>query len=269
MLPLLTAVDVQRFLGEAATAPTKMLGQNFVVDPNTIRKIVSLASISPGTHVVEIGPGCGALTRGLLNAGAEVTALEIDQKCVQELATLEHPGLTVIHTDALKVKWADIVRGRPSVVVANLPYNVATTLIISILEQAPEVSKLVVMVQREVGERLSASPGGRVYGIPSVLVSYWAESKVLCPVSRTVFVPRPHVDSVVVEVTRRRTVAGDHYEQLVALVRAGFGQRRKSIRNSLARHVTSEQFRECGIDQGLRAEVLTNSQWEALAGVVW
>ena len=249
--------------------PHRTLGQNFVVDQNTIRKIVRLAGVGAGDSVIEIGPGLGSLTLGLLEAGACVTAVEIDERLLAPLAEITAGAATVVAADALTVDWAPIVGTGTHTVVANLPYNVATPVVLRLLDEVPQVTRLLVMVQREVGERLAASPGSKAYGIPSVKVGYWATARLVGTVGAEVFHPQPRVTSALVEIVRRdRPVTEVDPEVLFDLVRAGFGQRRKTLRRALAGRVTADEFDAAGVDGQRRAEELTVEEWCRLTGVV-
>lgn len=250
--------------------PTSSLGQNFVADPNTVERIARLAGVGPGDHVIEVGPGLGSLTLALAATGAAVTALEIDERLVTALRTIVPPSVQVVSGDALRADWASLLAGAPEwVLVANLPYNVAATIVVDVLEHVPAVRRLLVMVQREVGERLAAGPGGREYGAVSVRVSYFATARVAGRVSAEVFVPRPNVESVLVAIERRREPAVDPslagYAEIVALVRAGFSGRRKMLRRSLAGLVPEEAFEQAGIEPTARAEELGVGEWGMLA----
>jgi len=264
----LTRRDVIRLLDTHGLAPRRSLGQNFVVDPNTVRRIARLAKLAPGDRVVEIGAGFGSLTLALAETGANVTAVEVDAGLVPLLRSVVEPaGVTVVEGDALSLDW-DAVLGHAAswVLVANLPYNVATPLVVTLLETAPRISRMLVMVQAEVGERLAASPGDAGYGAVSVIVSYWAAAEVVGRVPPTVFLPRPKVDSALVSIARRATPAtvGD-YRRLKEVVRAGFGQRRKMLRRSLADVVDQRAFEQTGIRPDARAEELGIDEWGRLA----
>lgn len=249
--------------------PHRTLGQNFVVDQNTIRRIVRLAGVRPGDRVVEIGPGLGSLTLGLLEAGASVTAVEIDTRLVEPLTEITGGRATVVAADAMTVDWSTVIGPDEQSVVANLPYNVATPVVLRLLDEVPQVRRLLVMVQREVGERLAAGPGTKAYGIPSVKVSYWATARLAGNVGAEVFHPQPRVTSALVEIVRRdRPVAEVDTEVLFDLVRAGFGQRRKTLRRALVGRVTPEHLEEADIDGQRRAEELDVEEWCRLAGVV-
>ena len=272
----LTRSDVQRLLGDHGLRPSRALGQNFVVDPNTVRRVARLAGVAEGTPVVEIGAGLGSLTLALADAGARVVAVEVDRGIVPVLReVVAGRDVTVVEADALELDWATLL-GPPGpetgrwVLVANLPYNVATPLVVSVLERAPQVAALLVMVQREVAERLAAGPGDPPYGAVSVKVAYWAEAQVVGRVPATVFVPRPKVESALVRIDRRPVPAVDPgvvpYDRLFAVVRAGFAHRRKMLRRSLAGVVEPAAFEATGISPEARAEDLGVAQWGRLAG---
>lgn len=251
-------------------APSRALGQNFVVDPNTVRRIARLAEVGPGDRVVEIGPGLGSLTLALAETGASVTAVEIDRGLVEVLRTdvLVGTGVRLVEADALTVDWTDLLDGGPWALVANLPYNVATPLVLDLLDHVPVIERMLVMVQREVAERLVAPPGGRDSGVASVKVAYWAEARVVGRVPASVFLPRPNVESALVRLVRRPEPAVDPSvpaARLFELVRAGFAQRRKMLRRSLAGLVSPEAFTLAGIRPDARAEELSVHDWGRLA----
>ncbi len=265
--------DVRRLLDDHGLRPRKALGQHFVADPNTVRRIVRLAEIGPSSHVVEIGAGLGSLTLALACTGAEVVAVEVDRHLVPVLAAVVsgRDNVRVLHDDGLSLDWGALLHGaRTWALVANLPYNIATTLVLRVLEEAPAVRSLLVMVQREVGERLAAVPGNRVYGAVSVKVRYWATATIAGVVPPTVFIPRPSVDSVLVRIVRRAGPAVPRrvtsYERLCTVVNAGFGQRRKMLRRSLAGVVAADAFGAAGVLPTARAEEIGVEQWGALAG---
>ncbi len=248
---------------------SRALGQNFVVDPNTVRRIARLAGIGPDDHVVEIGAGLGSLTLALAETGATVTAVERDRHLVPVLReVLAETTVSLIEADAMEADWPHLLAGASRwVLVANLPYNIATPLVCDLLDQVPAIDRMLVMVQREVAERLAATPGGRAYGIPSVKVAYWARAKVVGRVGPEVFTPRPRVDSALIEIVRHAggpAVPGDP-ERLFALVRAGFGQRRKMLRRALAGLVDDAGFVAAAVDPSERAERLDLAAWSRLA----
>jgi 16S rRNA (adenine1518-N6/adenine1519-N6)-dimethyltransferase len=217
--------------------PTKKLGQNFVVDANTVRRIVRTAGVTAGETVLEVGPGLGSLTLGLLETGASVVAVEIDARLAAQLPTTVaqlQPGaeLTVVTADAMRITE---LPGEPTVLVANLPYNVSVPVLLHLLERFPAIERGLVMVQAEVGERLAAPPGSKVYGGPSAKAAWYGDFALAGRVSRQVFWPVPNVDSVLVGF-RRHEPPGSEAERRAAfeLVDAAFGQRRKMLRQSLA-----------------------------------
>jgi 16S rRNA (adenine1518-N6/adenine1519-N6)-dimethyltransferase len=245
--------------------PSRALGQNFVVDPNTVRRIARLAAVGPGDHVLEVGAGLGSLTLALAESGATVTAVEADRYLIPPLTeALAGRGVRIVAGDALHLDWPAVLEGRPHVLVANLPYNLAAGLVLDLLAEVPEIVRMLVMVQREVGERLAAGPGSRTYGIPSVKRAWWADARVVATVPATVFVPRPKVDSVLLEVVRRAPPADDP-GPVFALVEAGFGQRRKMLRSSLAARVAPDAFTRAGVAPTARAEELDVGAWLRLA----
>jgi len=257
--------------------PSRALGQNFVADGNTVRRIVRLAGVETGGRVVEIGAGLGSLTLALVEAGADVTAVEVDRHVVPVLRRQVEPlGVRVVQADALTVDFEELLGPTPGwSLVANLPYNVAVPLVMRVLEGAPQVSSLLVMVQREVGERLAARARDEAYGAVSVKVAYWARASVVGKVSSSVFIPRPRVESVLVRMDRRDDVAlapgglagpgSPSYERLFSVVKGGFAHRRKMLRRSLEHLVTAEAFAGADIAPTARAEELDLDQWERLA----
>ena len=264
----LSRSETSERLAAHGLAPRRSLGQNFVVDANTVRRIARLAAVGAGDHVIEIGAGLGALTRALLETGATVTAVEIDRGLAAVLAAEVAPlGATIVHADALNIDWPTLLGDERWTLVANLPYNVATPLVCDLLDGVPQIERMLVMVQREVAERLAAAPGSDPYGAVSVKVAYWATAAVVGKVPATVFLPRPNVESALVAITRRPTpaIADDVApEELFALVRAGFGQRRKMLRRSLAGLVTIEQFATAVVRPEARAEELDVNAWGRL-----
>jgi 16S rRNA (adenine1518-N6/adenine1519-N6)-dimethyltransferase len=253
---------VQRLLREHGLAPRKAAGQNFVVDPNTVRRIVAAARLRPTDTVLEIGPGLGSLTLGLAAVAGRVVAVEIDAGMVAALSEVlaDHGDVEVVHADALQVPLGDLVDGGPARVVANLPYNTATPLVMHALED-PAITDLFVMVQREVGERWCARPGHPLHAGVSVKLALQADAAIELTIPRTVFHPVPNVDSVMVRLTRRRDApTGARRRQLLALVDRAFAQRRKTLRNNL-RTLTDPATLwaaadRAGIDLGARAETL-------------
>ena len=274
--------EVADLLATHGLRPSRALGQNFVVDPNTVRRIARLAAVGPGDRVVEIGAGFGSLTLALAETGAHVTAIELDRGLVPVLREIV-AGLPVdvIEADALRLDWGAVLgpssgphagpgRGAGAwVLVANLPYNIATPLVADLLDGVPAIGRMLVMVQREVGERLAAGPGDEAFGAVSVKVAYWARAKVVGRVPASVFLPHPNVESVLVHIERRPTPAVDPEEvdpaALFGLVAAGFGQRRKMLRRSLSGLVEPADFACAGIEPTARAEDLDVEAWGRLA----
>jgi 16S rRNA (adenine1518-N6/adenine1519-N6)-dimethyltransferase len=272
---------VRALLDEHGLAPSRALGQNFVADPNTVRRITRLAEVGPGDRVVEVGPGLGSLTLALAETGAAVTAVELDRHLLPVLRQVVEPaGVRVVQGDAMSLDWdavlgspaagspagADADDDRPWSLVANLPYNIATPLVLDLLAGVPAIRRMLVMVQREVGERLAAGVGDKTYGIPSVKAAYWADASVVGRVPPTVFVPQPRVESVLVRLVRHdRPPVDVDPERLFPLVNAGFNQRRKMLRRSLAGLVGPESFTAAGVRPEARAEELTLADWARLA----
>jgi 16S rRNA (adenine1518-N6/adenine1519-N6)-dimethyltransferase len=266
-----TRREIQSMLAEIGVRPRKSLGQNFVADPNLVRRIARLAEIEPGDRVIEIGAGLGSLTLALVEAGAFVTAIEIDSLLAAKLRdTVDRERGEVIEADAMRIEWSAVVAPHEHLaLVANLPYNIATPLIADLLDQVPGIDRMIVMVQREVAKRLVAHVGDDEYGIPSVKVAFWADAKIVATVPPDVFVPRPNVDSAIVRITRRATPPGDvDVAQVFSLVRAGFGQRRKMLRRSLAGVVSIDEITAAGIRPEQRAEEIDVAGWCRLARIV-
>ena len=236
---LLGASEIRVLAAELDLTPTKKLGQNFVVDANTVRRIVHVAGVEPGERVVEVGPGLGSLTLAILEAGASVTAVEIDHRLAERLPEtaaahgVDDGALTVVDADALRVKE---LPGDPTVLVANLPYNVSVPVLLHFLETFPAIERGVVMVQAEVGERLAAPPGSKVYGAPSAKAAWYGPWRLAGTVSRHVFWPVPNVDSVLVAFRRDPEARGgeDERRRTFRIVDAAFQQRRKMLRQALA-----------------------------------
>ena len=265
-MSLLGPAEIRDLAEQLDLQPTKKLGQNFVVDGNTVRKIVRTAGVASGDHVLEVGPGLGSLTLGMLELGARVTAIEIDSRLAAQLphtVQLMQPGaeLTVITDDALRVPE---VPGAPTALVANLPYNVSVPVLLHLLHVVPSLTSSVVMVQAEVGHRLAAGPGSRVYGSPSVKASWYGDWSLVGTISRQVFWPVPNVDSVLVGF-RAGAHPGTDDERIrtFALIDAAFGQRRKMLRQSLSELLggssasASAVLESASVDPTLRGEQLT------------
>lgn len=274
-MALLTPATITDLLARHGLRPSRALGQNFLADPNTARRIVRLAGIEARDAVLEIGPGVGSLTAALVEAGARVTALELDRHLLPALAEVVAEAPTpvrVVPGDALTVDLDALLIPNPAgwKVVSNLPYNVATPIVVRLLEDAPTVHSLLVMVQREVGERLAAGPGGKEYGAVSVKVAYYGRSRVVGLVPPTVFLPPPKVESALVRIDRHVAppVAVPSAPALFTLVKAGFGQRRKMLRRALQPALgvrTAGVLVAAGVDPEARAESLDLEAWAAIA----
>ena len=272
--PLLTAPDVRELAAHLGLRPTKSLGQNFVIDPNTVRRIVRTAGVTADDVVVEVGPGLGSLTFGLLAEAARVVAVEIDPVLATQLPlTVANRApeladrLEVVQQDALRL--TGVPGPPPTAFVANLPYNVAVPVLLRLLEQLPSLRTGLVMVQAEVADRLVAPPGSRTYGVPSVKAAWYADVRRAGAVGRTVFWPAPHVESGLVAFTRRTPPAGDR-AAVFALVDAAFAQRRKTLRAALAGWAgtadeAERRLRAAGIDPSARGEVLDVEAFARLA----
>ena len=262
--------QLREILDRHGLEPRRRLGQNFVVDPNTVRRIAKLSGASPGDPIVEIGPGLGSLTLALVELGAEVTVVEVDKDLVSALRDIVGThDVRVIEADARTVDWDALLAGRNRWrLVANLPYNIATTLIIDLLRNVTALESMLVMVQREVGERLAATAGDKAVGIPSMLVAYYGSAKVVGRVPATVFYPKPKVESVLVRIDRHTTPpVKQPLDSINTLLRAGFGQRRKMLRRSLSDYVDSAGFDHAGIEDRARPETLSLEDWSRLAAV--
>lgn len=269
----LSRSDASRQLEGAGLRAKRALGQNFVVDANTVRKIARLANIDNHGHVLEIGAGLGSLTLALAETGAQITAVEVDDQLIPLLHENVDPidNITVVHADAMKLNWNELlVGGDQWALVANLPYNVATPLVADVLDFVPQVQRMLVMVQKEVGERFCASPSTEAYGALSVKVAFHATARIAGIVPPSVFLPRPNVDSALVEIVRHSEPidAVINQKELFSLVRMGFAKRRKMLRGSLAGRVSPEQFEEADIAPTARAEELSVHDWMRLARIV-
>jgi 16S rRNA (adenine1518-N6/adenine1519-N6)-dimethyltransferase len=270
---LLTPATVHALLAEHGLRPKKSLGQNFLADANTARRIVKLAELPAGTPVLEIGPGLGSLTLALVERGHDVVAVEFDARLAATLRSVlaaaeADTHVEVVVADARKVALPEGDDDWSSV--SNLPYNVAVPVVMRLLEEAPAIRRLLVMVQREVGERMAAGPGDAQYGAVSVKIAYFAEAEVVGAVPPTVFVPRPNVESVLVRMRRRATppVSVPSADELFALVRAGFAQRRKMLRRSLQPLLgerTLAVLADAGVAPTARAEELGLEEWAAVS----
>ncbi|TWS23508.1 16S rRNA (adenine(1518)-N(6)/adenine(1519)-N(6))-dimethyltransferase RsmA [Tsukamurella sputi] len=279
---LLGPAEIRALAGQLSVRPTKTLGQNFVHDPNTVRKIVAAADVRPDDIALEVGPGLGSLTLALLDAAASVTAIEIDPvlaeqlpKTVAERAPELAGNLTVIGEDALKVTGAQVcAAGAPTVLVANLPYNVSVPVLLHLLAEVPTLRTVLVMVQLEVADRLAAAPGSRVYGVPSVKAAYYGRVRKAGTVGRAVFWPEPNVESGLVRIDLHEPDGRLDVDRarLWAAVDAAFAQRRKTLRAALATWAGSPAAAEellvaAGIDPRERGEKLSVEQFAKLASV--
>ena len=290
---LLGSAEIREIAGRLGVRPSKRLGQNFVVDPGTVRRIVALAEMGSDDVVLEVGPGFGSLTLGLLGAARRVIAVEVDPVLAAELprtmaakAPDLAPRLTVVTADAARVTPVDLSApegitnlpgpppapgDEPSRLVANLPYNVAVPVVLHMLAALPSLERGLVMVQAEVADRMTAPPGSRVYGVPSVKLAWFASARRAGAVPRTVFWPVPNVDSGLVAFTRRPPPEEDvPREEVFAVVDAAFAQRRKTLRAALARWAggpdAAEQIlRGAGVDPRARGESLTVAEFTRIA----
>jgi 16S rRNA (adenine1518-N6/adenine1519-N6)-dimethyltransferase len=275
-MTLLGAAQIRELAAQLELKPSKSLGQNFVIDSNVCTKIVRTAGVTSDDIALEIGPGLGSLTLALLDAAQSVIAVEIDPRLAQQLPItvaehFEHPeNLTVINMDALGVNDLPIA---PTVLVANLPYNVSVPVLLHLLEKFPTLRTGVVMVQAEVADRLAAKPGGKEYGIPSVKAAWWADVKNVGTVSRSIFWPAPNVDSKLVGFTRRETAGSEESRAKVfTIIDAAFAQRRKMLRSALSSLYGSSSAAEAilikaGIDPTLRGEALQIESFCKIAAV--
>jgi len=272
---LLGPADVRDLAERAGITPAKALGQNFVIDPNTVRRIVRTAQVGPSDVVVEVGPGLGSLTLALLCEVGEVVAVEVDPVLARALpavvadrAPQRVSRLQVVRADALHVTTLPSV---PTALVANLPYNVAVPVLLHMLEAFPSLARALVMVQAEVAERLAAPPGSRVYGVPSVKARWYGDVHRAGSVGRTVFWPQPRVDSGLVALDRRQPPATQaSREQVFAVIDAAFAQRRKTLRAALAGWAGSAgdaeaALRAAGVDPGARGESLAVEDFARVA----
>ncbi len=277
MIGLLGPAEIRELAERLGVRPTKQLGQNFVHDPNTVRRIVKEAALTPDDIVIEVGPGLGSLTLGLVQSAPHVYAVEIDSVLAEAL-----PGtvadrlpelrdrLTVINEDALKVTAASFRAGPPTALVANLPYNVAVPVVLTLLAELPSIRHGLVMVQKEVADRLVAPPGSKIYGVPSVKLAWYASAKSAGKVPPNVFWPVPNVDSGLVSFVCRAQPGDGDRRATFAVIDAAFAQRRKTLRAALAGWAGSAPVAEeilvgAGIAPGARGESLTMEEFRAIA----
>lgn len=282
---LLSAADIRKLADRLELRPTKTLGQNYVIDPNTIRRIVTTADLASTEHVVEVGPGLGSLTLGLMDRAQAVTAIEIDPPVAAQLAaTVEQwrPGtserLAVLEADAMQLSGEQIIAaapvgadGPPTAIVANLPYNVAVPVMLRLLAELPSINHGLVMVQQEVAERLTAAPGSKIYGVPSVKMAWYAETKLAGTIGTKVFWPAPRITSGLVHFTARtppETTATR--SQVFEVIDVAFAQRRKTMRAALSSWAGSgaaaeEMLVAAGVDPKARGETLDIAAYARIA----
>lgn len=270
----LSVREITDALAAAGLEPTYSLGQNFMVDANTVRRIVRLADIGPADRVLEVGAGLGSLTVALADTGASVTAVEIDRALIP---ILDHhvagSGVRVVTADAMSLDWDELLGTDESeggwVLVANLPYNIGTPLVADLLDEVPAIERMLVLVQLEVAERLTAPAGHKARGALSVKVEHHAVARIVGRVPNTVFYPRPKVESGLVEL-RRRPAPGSAVdpELLFGLVGRAFGQRRKMVRASLSGLIDADGFAAAGVDPTARPQTLELGAWYRLAELV-
>ncbi|BAR06053.1 dimethyladenosine transferase [Parascardovia denticolens DSM 10105 = JCM 12538] len=277
---LLGAADIRRIAASTGINPTKRFGQNFVVDPGTVRRIARLGDLGPDSRVIEVGPGLGSLTLALLETGAQVLAVEIDPRLADLLPSTVRAQMPqamsrfhLIREDALQLGLDQVeeIFGSPLpqlTLMSNLPYNVATPIILTLLERFPSLASFTVMVQKEVADRLTAQPGSKIYGVPSVKLAWYGQAKPAGIVGASVFWPAPHVDSALVAFTRYDQGQGprtDLRERTFTLVDAAFSQRRKTLHAALKKMVPTAAFEKAGIDPTRRGETLTMEEFTRLA----
>ena len=273
---LLGPAQIRALAAEHGITPTKTLGQNFVIDANTVRRIVRVAEVGPEDVVLEVGPGLGSLTLALLPVVSRVLAVEIDPRLAAALpgtVAAQAPELAgrldVVHADALRIAPSDLP-AEPTALVANLPYNVAVPVLLHALETFPGIDRALVMVQAEVAERLAAPPGSRVYGVPSVKARWYAEVSRAGSVGAAVFWPAPRVESGLVLLRRREPPAGVDRAETFAVIDAAFAQRRKMLRAALAGWAGSGEkavaaLRAAGVDPTARGEALDVGDFARIA----
>lgn len=274
-LPLLGATEIRRLAEEIGVRPTKTLGQNFVIDGNTIRRIVAAANVDPGETVLEVGPGLGSLTLGLLDAAARVVAVEIDPVLAAKLPSTvaafrpELAGnLDVVLSDAMRVTE---LPAEPTALVANLPYNVAVPVVLHLLEHFPSLKHGLVMVQDEVADRMVAGPGSKTYGVPSVKGAWYSQMRKAGVIGMNVFWPAPKISSGLVGFVRHEPpVTRASREEVFAVIDAAFAQRRKTLRAALAGWAggaaeAEKYLRAAGVDPSARGEVIDVAAYARIA----
>lgn len=273
---LLGAADIRRIAAEEGITPTKKFGQNFVIDPGTVKKIVTASKINSNDFVMEVGPGLGSLTLAILQAGANLTAVEIDPPLAKRLPSTVKEFMpnalerfNVILKDALELNAQDVTNlanAQHFTLVANLPYNVATPIILTLLEKFNNLTSFLVMVQKEVADRLCAQPGTKTYGTPSVKLAWYGESQKAGLIGRNVFWPAPNVDSALVYFERNNEIREDEQERekVFKIIDAAFQQRRKTLHSALKGIISNESYDIAGIDPTRRGETLTCAEFLAL-----
>ena len=278
---LLSPVEIRALAEKLDIVPTKKLGQNFLHDPNTIRRIVAAAELDPTDRVLEVGPGLGSLTLGLVEAVGDVTAVEIDSRLaaqlpdtVAERAPEYAPRLRVVEKDALRVTDSDVTE--PTALVANLPYNVAVPVLLHLLETFPSIRRVLVMVQLEVADRLAAQPGSKVYGVPSVKAGFYGKVSKAGTIGKNVFWPAPNIESGLVRIDVFEDapwpITDESRAKVWPVIDAAFAQRRKTLRAALSGHFGSgaaaeEALRAADIDPKQRGEKLAVEDFVRLAGI--
>ncbi|AKK08229.1 16S rRNA (adenine(1518)-N(6)/adenine(1519)-N(6))-dimethyltransferase RsmA [Corynebacterium testudinoris] len=278
---LLGPVEIRTLAEKLNVTPTKKLGQNFVHDPNTVRRIVAAAELDPSDHVVEVGPGLGSLTLALLDTADKVTAVEIDDRLAAELphtvawrAAPYASRLTIVGRDALKITADDLQE--PTALVANLPYNVSVPVLLHLLATFPSIRRVLVMVQAEVADRLAATPGSKIYGVPSVKAAFYGDVKRAGAIGKNVFWPAPKIESGLVRIDRYVNppwpITEESRARVWPLIDAAFAQRRKTLRAALSGHygggaAAEAALHAAGIDPQLRGEKLSVADFVRLAGL--
>ena len=270
-MSLLGAIEIRELAAKLDLHPSKGLGQNFVIDSNVCQRIVRQVEIGSDDLVLEIGPGLGSLTLAIIETGAPVIAIEIDDRLARQLPeTVKNHApegkLTVINQDALDVRE---LPEAPTVLIANLPYNVSVPVLLNLLERFPSLREGVVMVQAEVADRLAAKPGGKDFGVPSLKAAWWADLSLSGNISRNIFWPVPNVDSKLVFFKRHEPLGDEKFRRDVfALIDAAFSQRRKMIRSSMSQvlgHDAEQKIQSAGVDPTLRGESLDIAAYCAIA----
>ena len=270
-MSLLGAAEIRELAAKLELKPTKSLGQNFVIDSNVCQRIVRQVTINPDDVALEIGPGLGSLTLAILETAVPVIAIEIDKRLAEQLpetVKLHNPNanLTVINDDAISIRQLPV---NPTVLVANLPYNVSVPVLLNLLEYFPQLREGVVMVQAEVADRLAAKPGNKDYGVPSLKAAWWADLELSGNISRNIFWPIPNVDSKLVYFKRHEPLGDEGIRKVVfSLIDAAFSQRRKMIRSSMSVALGPNGeaiIAAAGVDPTLRGEALEINQYLAIA----